>query len=394
MTPEPSEDSILSKVIFVAIIIVLVLVFAACALFIYNSLYPHTTAKDPVTVTPTATPVPPTATPRPTPYPTISSPTPLPTAYIDIPQDTRVSITAGVYSNVGIWDHFIVYDEAVSDNNIHVHLYDINSKQDHVIAQGNVHSYGTIGNSRVALLYPDTNTIKLYNIATGKLEQGSVNSNAPRSSMVISGNYLLYCEDDGMTDPVAKTWDSVYCVYVYNMNDATTSSVASNIGKPIDIRMDGNNIVWTTVDANGGSDISLYNLQSKPLKIIPIAQDGSNNNHARISGNNIVYHSDRGGSHHIYIYNIATAQTSEMTLDSKQLSADISGNTIVFDDYRDGNWNIYTYDMTTHLSHYFTYESHDQLSPVIYGSHVAYLDYRNAASGSGECDVYTMDLSS
>jgi len=391
MTPEPSEDSILSKVIFVAIILVLIIVLAVCALFIYNSLYPST-ADNPMTVTPTATPVPPTATPRPSPSPTIRpSATAVATPYVNIPVDTRVSITSGVYSNVGIWNHYIVYDEAVSDDNVNVHLYNIDSKQDHVIAQGNVHSYGTIGNGKVALLYPDTNLIKLYDIATGKAAQVSVNSNAPRGSMVIAGNYLLYSEDDGMMDPVSKSWSSVYCVYLFNMNDDTTSSVASNIGKPIDIRMDGNYVVWTTVDGEG-SDISLYNLQGKPLKVVTIASGGSSNNHARISGNNIVYHSDKDGSHHIYIYNIATAQTSEMTTDSKQMSADISGNTVVFDDYRDGNWNIYTYDLTTHLSHYFTYESHDQLSPVISGSHVAYLDYRNSGS-SGECDVYTMDLS-
>ena len=53
------------------------------------------------------------------------------------------------------------------DDSQKVHLYDIDSRQDHVIAQGNVHSYGTIGNGKVALLYPDTNVIKLYDIATG-----------------------------------------------------------------------------------------------------------------------------------------------------------------------------------------------------------------------------------
>ena len=138
----------------------------------------------------------------------------------------------------------------------------------------------------------------------------------------------------------------------------------------------------------------LFDIQSNPLKVITIAQGGSSNNHARISGNNIVYHSDRGGSHHIYIYNITTGLTTEMTVDSKQLSADIYGNTIVYDDYSTGNWNIYTYDLMTNSSHYFTNEEHDQLSPVIFGNHVAYLDYRNATSGSGECDVYTMNIAS
>jgi beta propeller repeat protein len=389
MTPAPSNDSILSKLIFVAIILVLVLVLAACALFIYNSLYPHTEA-DPVTITPT--PVSTNVTVRPTLSPTkMASPTAYTSPYVNVPQDTRVSITSGVYSDLGIWDHYIVYDETVSDDNINVHLYNIDNKQDHVIARGNVHSYGTIGNGQVALLYPDTNVIKLYDIATGKTSQGSVNSNAARSSMVISGSYLLYCEDDGMMDPFTKTWDSVYCVYLFNMNDDTTSSIKSNIGKPIDIRMDGNYVVWTTLDGDG-SDILLFDIHSNPLKVITIAQGGSNN-HARISGNKVVYHSDKGDVHHIYIYDISTGQTVPMTDDSKQMSADIYGNTVVFDDYRDGNWNIYTYDMTTRLSHYFTYETHDQMSPVIYGNHVAYMDYRNPGLGVGESDIYTMDLS-
>ena len=221
------------------------MVFAACALFIYNSLYPHTTARDPATVTPTVTPAP-TATPRPTAYPTYVSPTAVATPYVDIQHDTRVSITAGVYSNVGIWDHFIVYDETAEDGSTIVHLYDINSKQDHKIAQGNVHSYGTIGNDQIALIYPDTNVIKLYDISKGTMIQVSKSNNAPRGSMVISGNYLLYSEDDGLIDPILKSWVSVYCVYLFNMNDQTTSSIKSNIGKPIDIRMDGKYVVWTT----------------------------------------------------------------------------------------------------------------------------------------------------
>ncbi|HEY3422625.1 MAG TPA: hypothetical protein VGK13_05650, partial [Methanocellaceae archaeon] len=268
-----------------AIIIVLVLVLAACALFVYNSLYPHTAIANPVTVTPTPTPVSPTATPRPTAHPTYasSSPTPQATPYVDIPIDTRVSITAGVYSNLGIWDHYIVYDETADDGSQKVHLYNTDNKQDHVIAQGNVHSYGTIGNGQVGLLFPN-NEIKLYNIATGQTILVSKSNNAPRGSMVISGNYLLYSEDDGMTDPITKSWTSVYCVYLLDMHDYTTSSIASNIGKPIDIRMDGTYVVWTTVDGSGsGSDISLYNIQGKPLKVITIAQDGNNNNHARIS---------------------------------------------------------------------------------------------------------------
>jgi beta propeller repeat protein len=383
MTPEPPKDSFLSKIIFAATILVLILILATCAFFIYNNVMPHAAA--------TATPTP---TPLPTVKPTIVStpritvtPTPVATTSIDVPHDTLVSDATGAYSDLGIWDHYIVYDELVSSGDIKVHLYNIDSRQGHIIAEGNVHSYGTIGNGKVALLYPDTNMIKLYDIASGTTSQGSVNSNAPRSSMVISGQYLLYCEDDGMTDPITKEWVSVYSVYLFNMQDATTSSIKSNIGKPIDIRMYGTNVVWTTKDGDG-SDILLFNIQSNPLKVITITTSTALNNHARIYGNTIVYSSDKDGAHHIYMYDIPSGQTTLMTGDSKQLSADIYDNTIVFDDSRDGNWNIYTYDMTTKQTRYFTYEEHDQNSPVIYGKHVAYLDNRD-----GQYDVYLMNLS-
>lgn len=389
MTPEPHKDSFLSKIIFVVTILVLILILAACALFIYDNVMPHTAAEDPVTATPTLTPTPtakPTAASTPTPHITVT-PTVEATTSVEVPHDTLVSDATGAYSDLGIWDHYIVYDELVSDGDIKVHLYNTDSRQGRLIAEGNVHSYGTIGNGKVALLYPDTNVIKLYDIATGATMQGSVNSNAPRSSMVISGQYLLYCEDDGMTDPITKEWVSVYSVYLFNMQDATTSSIKSNIGKPIDIRMDGTNVVWTTKDGDG-SHILLFNIQSTPLKVVTITTGNALNNHARIYGNTIVYSSDKDGAHHIYLYDIPSGQTTVMTEDSKQLSADTYGNRIVFDDSRDGNWNIYTYDLTTKQTHYFTYEEHDQNSPVIYGNRVAYLDNRN-----GQYDVYTMNIS-
>lgn len=303
-----------------------------------------------------------------------------------ITKDTLVSSETAQYSDLGIWEHYIVYDEKASDGSIKVRLYDINSRQERVIATGNVHSYGTIGNNKVALIYPETNVIKLYDIPTQKAAQASPSNDAPRSSMVISGNYLLYCEDDGSIDPITKTWVPTYCVYLYNMNDGTTSSIRSNIGKPIDIRMYGSNVVWTTPDGEG-SDILLFDIRSNPLKVITITQNSASNNHARIYGDKVVYHSDVDGTHHIYIYDIPSGSTDQMTSGSKQLSADIYGNTIVFDDYRDGNWNIYTYDLTTKAIKYLTYQPSDQLSPIIFGKHVAYLDNRN-----GNFDVYTMDL--
>ncbi len=81
---------------------------------------------------------------------------------------------------VGIWDHYLVYDEKAGNDEFYlVHLYDLRTGTDLTIATGNVRSYGCIGgeanNGKVALVFGD-----VYRIALLRHKQRSSRANSRR----------------------------------------------------------------------------------------------------------------------------------------------------------------------------------------------------------------------
>jgi hypothetical protein len=107
----------------------------------------------------------PTAAVTSTPVPSL---TPSPEAFQD---DVRVTYGKDVQQPVGIWDHYIVYDEEVSADRFFIHLYNINTNMEQTIATGNVRSYdcigGEAGNGKIALIFNDANRFMLYAIRYG-----------------------------------------------------------------------------------------------------------------------------------------------------------------------------------------------------------------------------------
>ena len=154
-------------------------------------------------------------------------------------------------------------------------------------------------------------------------------------------------------------------------------------------------IVWSDDRTGTGfSAVYLYNLTTGNEKRVSY-HDGSNQLYPVISGDLIAYADDRdAGSYDIYLYNIRTGQTTQVTDDpNDQSSPAIFGNRIVWMDNRNGTYNIYVNGTSpgteTALSPNLTCT---QRFPAISGDLVIWLDDRNDPSGYE--DVFMFNLTS
>lgn len=284
---------------------------------------------------------------------------------------------------VGIWDHYLVYDEKAGNDEFYlVHLYDIRTGNDQTIATGNVRSYGCIGgeanNGKVALIFGDIYRIALYDINSGVSEQIIGGSSLPYKSPSIDGRHLIYVNDNDPQNPAF--------VYIYDYDTvAKTKDHIMAAPDPNELRHSGNNIVWWS--RNG---------DMKKIGLIRNAFDGGFgfispsdivSDHPRVSGNTVVYHCTVNGAGYINVYDVLSSTTTRVTSTGSQSSCDVSGDRIVYDDNRDGNWNIYMTDRATAREVRLTDEPHDQTSPKIWGDYLLYFDNRN-----GTPDLYVLSL--
>jgi beta propeller repeat protein len=367
-------------------------------------LVPIQTATPTATVTPTQAPTlmpTPTLTPTPTPAPTLSpspannstatptpSPTPTPTP-APTPEppafqnDTRVTGAMNVQQPIGIWDHYLVYDEKVgNDESYFIYLYDILTHDEQTIASGNVRSYGCIGgeagNGKVALIFGDYKRIMLYDINSGALEAVIADSSADYRSPSIDGRHLMYINDNDPQNPAF--------VYIYDYDTvAKTLNRMMAAPDPNDLRYSGGNIVWWLRNGDLRRVGLIQNWFDAGFSFISPANIFSD--HPRVSGNTVVYHCVVNGAGYINVYNVETSATTRVTNEGSQSSCDVNGARIVYDDNRDGNWNIYMTDRATGKEVRLTDEPHDQTSPIIWGDYVAYMDNRN-----GGPDIYVLTI--
>lgn len=384
MTPQPGEESLVSKIVFIGALLILLLIMGACVFVIYGYVSPHGPTERPTSLpSPVATYSPmPTERPTPTPTPRATiTPTP-DTGYYQ--EDTKVTTGEFDFYYPGIWDRYIVYDMFDGTKNYSM-LYDTYTRETAPIADGTVFSYGTISNGKVLLYYPMGSKIYLYDIKDRRSDLTCTNDDNARGSFTMFDTKLAYYQDIGHFNADGK-WVPSYSIRVFSMIDGYAASVIDNTPLPLDIKIYGDRLVYTVI-SDGGSDVYLLDLGVLNAKPRKISTGICNNNYARIYGHTTVYHSDVDGKNRIYIYDITTGKTTPLTTEGEQWHADIYGDTIVYDDNRDGNWNIYAYDLNTHEERQVTNEPHDQRDPRIYGNRIAYMDNRNGYSA-----IYTMTI--
>jgi beta propeller repeat protein len=288
-----------------------------------------------------------------------------------------------VMQPVGIWDHYIVYDEKVGNDEFYIiHLYDIRNGSDQTIATGNVRSQGCIGgeadNGKVGLIFGDVYRIMLYDINSGVMEQIVCGSNLPYKSPCLAGQHLLYVNSEGIQG------SSFANIYDYDMVSGR-AYIIMPAPDPNDARLSGSDVVWWFRSGDIRRVALARNDMDGGVSVISAADIVSD--HPRISGHTIVYHCTVNGTGYVNVYNVDTRHTERLIANGSQSSCDIYGDRIVYDDNRDGNWNIYMTDRATGQETRLTNEPHDQSSPLIWGDYVAYFDNRN-----GSQDIYVLTM--
>ena len=387
---EPPEESLFSKALAIGALAILLIILGACVYVIYGYVSPP---PGPGVASPTPTPSPaptPEITPTPTPAasmtptPTVQicptpeiTPTPTPVYQSDVQVTSQITVMP---QGVGIWDKYIVYDEGLKAG-FRVHLYNIQTRADVVIAAGNVRSYGCIGSGKVGLVYNDSK-ITLYDIQTKTEVQASVDTDIPRMYPYIFGNQLIYTGNDGATVPV-------YSLYDYEFDTTYTNSYVRDVPEPNEPRADGDYVVWWYASGSG-STVTVFDRSNSRTSAISPA--GAASDRPRISGKAIVYHSVAGGTDHVYLYDIASTVTTQVASTGMQFYADVYGNLVVYDNNKDGVWDIYLYDRSTKQVSRLTTEPHDQMMPQIYGRYVVYRDNRNYTPDHQGWDLYLLNI--
>jgi beta propeller repeat protein len=277
------------------------------------------------------------------------------------------------------------YDESVGGSYYNVHLYDIRSGNDRIIAFGNVRSCGAIGgdpgngNGKIALLNGDDYSTSIYDIDTGETAQVYGSSTRPRMCPAIAGNSLVFAGNDGIANGMY-----VISLYDHDLDTGETITRMSGMPDPHDIQTRGRNTVWWL--RNGENRlVALLRHDRYDSAFAIVSPEGVTSDMPRVSGRAVAYRTIIDGTSHINVFDINTRTTLTLPGTGHPSSCDVYAGRVVYDDDRYGNRDIYAYDLSTGIETRLTDNPRDQTSPAIWNGYVAFMDDRN-----GGWDLYVL----
>jgi beta propeller repeat protein len=162
----------------------------------------------------------------------------------------------------------------------------------------------------------------------------------------------------------------------------------------------GNIIVWESWQ-NDISDIYMYDLGADG---IPYTDDDggetcitndptSSQQRPGIWENRIVYDSNENGRTDVYLYDITTGVTTQITTDPNgQFNPKICGDIIAYVDNRNDNPDIYAYNLGTQTEMQITTDPAPQRHPYVFGDIIAWTDFRSGYADVG-MDIYMYKFS-
>ena len=182
-------------------------------------------------------------------------------------------------------------------------------------------------------------------------------------------------------------------IIVYNLSTKSKTQLTSGATgyQTVDPAIDGNIVVWNDQrPQNAFWEVYSYDLLLKQeLRVSRGAVLNVGNWSPDISGNLVVYYSNRSGNDDIYTYDLTSQSESRITTNNQSQSGpSINGNIIVWMDSRNGNSDIYGYNLTTRTESPLVVHPANQTSPMISGNTLVWEDDRN-----GNSDIYTCDIS-
>lgn len=232
---------------------------------------------------------------------------------------------------------------------------------------------------------PELFVTDLTNSSQVQISSGGVNPYG-NTAFGIDGNKVVYQTfDSGASGPIN--------IYVYDLSTNVRTKITNDSCHSLYPAISGDTVVYAS-DKNNGCALTNYDIYSYNLATsveTRLTTDASNQFSPEISGNKVVFVDNRHGNSEIYIYDLATSAESRVTNNStSDTEPDISGNRIVWQG-QSANYDIFTYNISTASTTQITNHSTSQLGPSIDGNKIVWTDYRN---GGTNADIYQYDLAS
>lgn len=203
------------------------------------------------------------------------------------------------------------------------------------------------------LVYKDDSNgdwdIYLYDLSSGETTLIS-DSSFTDIHPSIGGNFVVW------QSLVSGIWQ----VYSYDLSTGSSQVVSSTSSHQVSPDVSSEWIVWSDF-RNGDWDV--YG-SSAGVEYEFIVGDGDQTQ-ARVFGNSLVYVDDSEGSNHVYLYDLNTGVSTQISSSGENVAPDTDGEYVVWQNDDSGSWDIYLYDISSGESSVVSEESDDELLPRI-----------------------------
>ena len=186
-----------------------------------------------------------------------------------------------------------------------------------------------------------------------------------------------------------------YATYLYNANTGIETQISPATSFSSQFPRISKNLVVYQEDSNILPVIYLYNISSKTTT--QITSDPNGQFTPAIFGNRIVWSDSRNGISNIFINGTTPGMERALSPSgSDQSNPDIFNDLVVWQDKRNSNWDIYLYNITSQKEIQITSDSSDQTFPAIYGERIVWMDNRNGIhpeifiNGTSQGDEYSI----
>ena len=214
-----------------------------------------------------------------------------------------------------------------------------------------------------------------YDIDTGVTKQLSTSS-ASDSNPKFYGNYVVWQSLEN------GNWD----IFMYDLSLSSLTQVTTLPTNEILPDIYDTTLVWASTSSYGDWDISTRDLSTGiNSKFVAKANDQSA---PRIHSDYLVYTEGTSPNLNIYLYQISTGTTTQVTSSGRNNAPEISESHIVWQSDDASTWDVYAYEISSRTTTTISADTaYNERLPKIYSNQVVWMDDRN-----GVFDVFHYDL--